>query len=81
MTHHQFNIQHLYVLPTQYFRLLTENFYVFTRFIITVKLMHCKLILPNILQIMCVSFGKMNVTAKCCIGLYKDYKYNILDIF
>jgi len=30
----------------------------------------------------CVSFGKMDVTAKCYLGLYKDYKCKrILDIF
>jgi len=45
--------------------------------------MQCKLILLQyITNYMCVSFVKMDATAKCYIGLYKDYKCNnILDSF
>ena len=44
--------------------------------------MHCKLILLQcITDCVCVSFGKMDVTAKCYIGLYKDYKCNNISHF
>ena len=58
-----------------------EIFYVFTHFI-SVKLMHCKLILPHIItDCVCLSISKLDVSAKWYIGLSKDYRYNKVWIY
>jgi hypothetical protein len=52
--------------------LLTKNLYIFTRFILTVKLMHCKLIL---LQAVCAVWYNGRHCEIVC-RLCKDYEFN-----